>query len=209
MRRLLATASCLAALGLVAFAQQNPQNPQNQQNPQNPQNPQSPQQPQPAPQSPGIDRPQDRDARMGSDKTMTAQEAAEMFRTAKHSLSDSIGTAERQSGGKAIAARCCMKTQDELTSMREAKPSPAGQPDVRRGGTPSGSNEQKRDDQGRDISDKSRTATGEKGPVCIVTCLVGDNRLVDLFVCSKTNVVLGERQVDSLASASGTPGAER
>ena len=195
MRRLFATASCLAALGLVAFAQQNPINPQN------------PQQPQPSPQSPESNRPLDRDARTIADKTMTAQQAAEMFRTAKHSLADSIGAAERQSGGKAIAAHCCMKSQDELTSMREAKPSPAGQPDIRRGGTPSGANEQKRDDQGRDISDKSRT--GEKGPVCIVTCLVGENRLVELYVCSKTNTVLGERQVDALASADGKSGTER
>lgn len=197
MRRLIATASCLAALGLMAFAQQNPQDPQN------------PQQPQPSPQSPESNRPLDREVRMGSGKTMTAQEAAEMCRSAKHSLTESIGTAERQSGGKAISAQCCMKSQDELTSMRETKPSPAGQPDVRRGGTPSGANEQKRDEQGRDTSDKSRVAIGEKGPVCIVTCLVGDNRLVELFVCSKTNTVLGERQVDALASADGKPGIER
>lgn len=189
MRMILTTAAVLSMVGLAAFAQQ--QNP--------PQNP--PQNPQPVPQSPSNNRSQDRDARPSPDKSMTAQEAAEMFRTGKHSLAESIGIAERQGSGKAVAARCCMKSQDELTTWRsnEAKPSPAGQPEIQRGGTPSGANEQKRDAQGRDIKDQSRAATGEKGLVCVVTCLVGDNRLVEYVVCSKSNQVVAERSIDSIS----------
>lgn len=189
MRMILTTAAVLSMVGLAAFAQQ--------------QNPQNPQQPQGTSQSPNTNRPQDGDVRASSDKGLTAQEASEMFRSGKHSLTESIGTAERQSGGKAIAAHCCMKSKDEVTTWRssDGKPSPAGQPEIQRGGTPSGTNEQKRDDQGRDTADRSRATTpGEKGPVCIVTCLVGDNRLVKYVVCSKSNQVLAERPIESLAS---------
>src|SRR5262245_54882451 len=127
MRTILAIASCATAIGLAAFAQNPPQNP-----PQNPQNPQ------PVPQTPA--RPQEREIRTTNDKRMTAQEAAEMFRMSQHSLSESIGIAERQSGGKAVAAHCCMKSESEINSARtdDSKSWPAGKPDVRRGGTPSG-----------------------------------------------------------------------
>lgn len=190
MRTLLTVASCATALGLAAFAQQTP-----------PQPPQNPQNPQPVPQTPA--RPQEREIRIGADKRMTAQEAAEMCRMSQHSLTESIGIAERESGGKAIAAHCCMKSESEVKSW------PAGKPDVRRGGTPSGTNEQKRDEQGRDTSDQSRTASGEKGPVCVVTCLVGDNRLVEIAVCSKSNKVLGERQVDAAGDITARTSIER
>lgn len=195
MRTIFLTASCLAAFGLAAFAQQNPPN-----------TPQPvPQTPQPVPQTPDVNRPQDRDTRASSaEKSMSAQEAAEMFRTAKHSLTDSIATAERQSGGKAVAAHCCMKSQTDIAYLKERKSWPAGRPDVRR------TNEQKRDEQGRDTPDQSRTVTtSEEGPVCIVTCLVGDNRLVEVVVCSKSNSVVADRPIDSISGSYRSAAVER
>lgn len=201
MRTVLLTASLVAALGLAAFAQQNPQNPQN---------PQTPPQPQPNPQTPSVSISQEREVRIGSDKSVNAQQAAEMLRYSKHSLSDSISTAERQCNGKAVAAHCCVKSVADITYLREKKAWPAGQPDIRRGGTPSGTNEQKRDAQGEDTPDRSRTVVvGEEGPVCIVTCLVGDNRLVELVVCSKSNQVLADRPIDSVGSAYSSTAIEK
>lgn len=122
---------------------------------------------------------------------ISAEEATAMFRSAKHSLSESVGVAERKCGGKAIAARCSMKSRDEITSGYS------------RGAN---RNEPNRAGQVREIADESRTTTaGERGPVCVVTCLVGDNRLVDVVVCSKSNQVLAEEQIDSIAASSAAP----
>lgn len=177
LRRIIGAGAVVLACSLALYAQQQPQQPQQPQNPQ-PQNPTYP-------RSTSID---DR-----SDKGhMTAQKAAEMFRSAKHSLSDSIRTAEQRSGGKAVSAYCCMKSKSDVKKW------PAGRPDVRRGGTP---DEGRRDDQGRETRDTARdTGTDKAGPVCVVTCLVGDNRLMEIAICSESNEVLAEYPVESVSS---------
>jgi sporulation protein YlmC with PRC-barrel domain len=164
---------------------------------------QQPQQPRPVtPPAANEARADDRTTpEFRSEKSMTAAQAAEMFRSARHSLADGIGVAERTCGGKAVAAHCCTKTSAELEEMRLSAPkkSPAGRPDIARGGTPSEPNERKRDEQDRTIDQNRGAAETGKGPVCVVTCLVGDDRLVELIICSQSGQVLAQRQVNSIA----------
>lgn len=52
----------------------------------------------------------DRSDAMGMQRVDTPSEAARVCRNAKHSLADCIRTAEKETGGKAIAAECRMKS---------------------------------------------------------------------------------------------------
>jgi len=188
MRKFAAAITASAAIGLAAFAQQ--QN-AHQQNP--PSNPNQPANQQPANQ----DRHQPRlTERVSGDKDgMTAREAAEMFRAGKHSLADSIAVAERKTGGKAVSAKCCMKSEAELAAMRIDSPKPQakspGQP-------PNPEQAHGIDPQSDPKRDEVRVSGSEKGPVCVVTCLVDDNRLTEVVVCSKSSEVVAQRPINAV-----------
>ena len=83
--------------------------------------------------------------------SMTTPQVAAMVNGAKHSLTDSVGAAERQCGGRAVRAECC--------------------PDA------------------------------GAGPVCMVTLLVGDKRLVEATVNTQSGEIISQRDVDTLSFA--------
>ncbi len=140
--------------------------------------------------------------RTDSDKTMTAQEAADMFRSSKHSLAESITVAERRVNGKAIAAHCCMKTQDEIERVGPNKSGRANENSTgNTTGTAGNPNQDKPDKTDRQTRTSGENMHGEKRPVCIVTCLVDNNRLEKVVVCSQSNDVLAQCAVTSIGEA--------
>lgn len=144
-----------------------------------------------------------------SGKSMSAQEAAEMFRYGKHSLADSISVAERKVNGKAIAAHCCMETQDEINRVSTNK---SGRTNEGSSGSSTGTSgnsgssgnsagttgNNNAEQTGKQTRTTGETMHGDKRPVCIVTCLVDNNRLEKVVVCSQSNEVLAQCAVTSI-----------
>jgi sporulation protein YlmC with PRC-barrel domain len=87
-------------------------------------------------------------AQSSATSCMTTPQVATLVKDAKHSLSDSIGVAERHCKGRAVRAECC---------------------------------------RGADA-----------GTVCVVTLLVGDNRLVEACVNTQSGKVVNQRDVGML-----------
>jgi sporulation protein YlmC with PRC-barrel domain len=112
---------------------------------------------------------------------MNAQQVADMFRDTKHSLSDSIKTAEKACNGKAAFARCLSMTQAQI--------------DAERAGTKS--NETRTTEEGKE----------NYKTVCQVTCLVDNDRLVEVFVDAGANDVIAQHEV-SMIHGMGLAGRE-
>lgn len=121
---------------------------------------------------------------------MTSQQIADIFRNIKHSLSDSISVAERNCNGKAAYAFCCLKSQSELENMRMGM----SQNPAERSQNPT---------ERQNPSEMGRTpqpgTTAQQKPVCMVTCLVDNNRLVEVTVDAENGQVLGKRDVQTIA----------
>src|SRR4029453_14700978 len=95
---------------------------------------------------------------------------AEMFKKASHSLVQGIQAAETACHGRAVTAHCCMGE---------------------RGKAPAGQHPPRQPPRGRN------TTGGGSDPqvICVVTCLVDNNRLVEVRVDSSNGRVLDQRDV--------------
>jgi sporulation protein YlmC with PRC-barrel domain len=95
------------------------------------------------------DQPGDRaTARSGTVSSMTTPQVAALMKNTKHSLADSVATAERHCNGRAVRAECW---------------------------------------RGADA-----------GPICVITLLVGDNRLVEATVNTQSGEIVSQRDVNTL-----------
>jgi sporulation protein YlmC with PRC-barrel domain len=111
----------------------------------------------------------------------TPAQAADMFRGEKHSLVNGIQAAERAVGGHAIRAECRMKSDPTVGSG------------VNAGGS-AGRTQDRTDAVGGGAGTGGQGASARAGAkntdvVCVVTCLVGDSRFVEVFVDSRGQIL--------------------